>query len=138
MAWAVNVVFSPGGKVYSFDPNGLELAWDERVICGTSRGPEIARVVTGNHEVERSPRDPALRPIERRATPADEERVKENRAVGRKAMLAFRDLLRERGIEHARPGRRRGQLRRLAHRAHLPRRGAHRAARRLRARSRAA
>ena len=83
MAWAVNVVFSPGGKVYSFDPNGLELAWDERVICGTSRGPEIARVVTGNHEVERSPRDPALRPIERRATPADEERVKENRALGR-------------------------------------------------------
>ena len=39
MAWAVNVVFSPGGKVYSFDPNGLELAWDERVICSTSRGP---------------------------------------------------------------------------------------------------
>ena len=103
MAWAVNVVFSPGGKVYSFDPNGLELAWDERVICGTSRGPEIARVVTGNHEVERSPSDPPLRPIERRATPADEERVKENRALGRKAMLAFRDLLRERGIEHARP-----------------------------------
>ncbi len=80
MAWAVNVVFSPGGKVYSFDPNGLELAWDERVICGTSRGPEIARVVTGNHELERSPRDPALRPIERRATPADEQR---SRPTGR-------------------------------------------------------
>ena len=103
MAWAVNVVFSPGGKVYSFDPNGLELAWDERVICGTSRGPEIARVVTANHELERSPRDPALRPVDRRATPADELRVKDNRAVGRKAMLAFRDLLRERGIENARP-----------------------------------
>src|SRR3954471_3239773 len=103
MAWAVNVVFSPGGKVYSFDPNGLELAWDERVICGTSRGPEIARVVTGNHEIERSPRDQPLRPIERRATPEDEERVRENKAIGRKAMLAFRDLLRERGIENARP-----------------------------------
>src|SRR3954465_3585392 len=62
MAWAVNVVFSPGGKVYSFDPNGLELAWDERVICGTSRGPEIARVVTGNHELERSPREQPLAP----------------------------------------------------------------------------
>ena len=59
MAWAVNVVFSPGGKVYSFDPNGLELAWDERVICSTSRGPELARIVTGNHEVERSPQGSA-------------------------------------------------------------------------------
>ena len=56
MALAVNVVFSPGGKVYSFDPNGLELAWDQRVICNTSRGPELARVVTGNHEIERSPK----------------------------------------------------------------------------------
>ena len=133
MAWAVNVVFSPGGKVYSFDPNGLELAWDERVICSTSRGLEIARVVTGNHEVERSPKDPPLRPIERRATPADEARVKENKALGRKAMLAFRDLLRERAHRERPPGRRRGHLRRLAHRADLPRRGAHRAARRGRA-----
>ena len=91
MAWAVNVVFSPGGKVYSFDPNGLELAWDQRVICNTSRGLELARVVTGNHEVERSQKEPPLRVIERHATREDEERVKENRAAGRKAMLAFRD-----------------------------------------------
>jgi cell fate regulator YaaT (PSP1 superfamily) len=103
MAWAVNVVFSPGGKVYSFDPGGLELEWDERVICGTSRGPEIARVVTANHQIERSPRDPQLRPVDRRATEADELQVKHNRALGRKAMLAFRDLLRERTIENARP-----------------------------------
>ena len=42
MAWAVNVVFSPGGKVYSFDPDGLELAWNARRLQ-TARGPEIAR-----------------------------------------------------------------------------------------------
>ena len=29
MALAVGVVFSPGGKVYSFDPNGLELHWND-------------------------------------------------------------------------------------------------------------
>jgi hypothetical protein len=33
MATVVGVVFQPGGKVYSFDPGGLELRWDERVIC---------------------------------------------------------------------------------------------------------
>ena len=113
MAWAVNVVFSPGGKVYSFDPNGLELAWDERVICGTSRGPEIARVVTAQPRgralaarpaaaPDRPPRDAGGRgSASRRTAP-----------LGRKAMLAFRDLLRERGIENARPVARRGQLRR--------------------------
>ena len=28
---AVGVVFSPGGRVYSFDPAGLEIAWNERM-----------------------------------------------------------------------------------------------------------
>jgi aryl-alcohol dehydrogenase-like predicted oxidoreductase len=41
-------VFSPGGKVYSFDPAGLELAWDEKVICQTARGKEYGRVVQAN------------------------------------------------------------------------------------------
>ena len=45
MATVVGVVFQPGGKVYSFDPAGLELRWDERVICQTSRGREYGRVV---------------------------------------------------------------------------------------------
>ena len=51
MAEAVGVVFSPGGKVYSFDPAGLELAWDERVICQTARGKEYGRVVQANHAI---------------------------------------------------------------------------------------
>ena len=53
-AWqlAVGVVFSPGGKVYSFDPGGLELAWNEKVICQTSRGQELGRVVKATHELD--------------------------------------------------------------------------------------
>ena len=39
MAESVGVVFSQGGKVYSFDPNGLELRWDEHVICQTLSRP---------------------------------------------------------------------------------------------------
>jgi hypothetical protein len=42
---------SPGGKVYSFDPDGLELAWNTKVICHTSRGQELGRVVQPNHEL---------------------------------------------------------------------------------------
>ena len=41
VANVVGVVFQPGGKVYSFDPAGLELRWDEKVICQTSRGREM-------------------------------------------------------------------------------------------------
>ena len=51
MATVVGVVFQPGGKVYSFDPAGLELRWDENVICQTARGRELGRVVQANHDV---------------------------------------------------------------------------------------
>lgn len=50
----VGVVFSSGGKVYSFDAGGLDLAWNERVICQTSRGQELGRVVQANTNPRRN------------------------------------------------------------------------------------
>jgi cell fate regulator YaaT (PSP1 superfamily) len=90
---AVGVVFSPGGKVYSFDPAGLELGWGDRVICQTSRGQELGRVVRGNHDVENG--GPPLKRIVRRATELDDEAVAQNRGEARQAMRAFRTVLRE-------------------------------------------
>ena len=103
MATAVDIVFSPGGKVQAFDPGPLELAWNERVICSTARGPMVGRVVTGNHEISLQRRREPLRPIERRVTPEDEAVERENRRRGRLAILAMRDLLHERKLEEARP-----------------------------------
>jgi cell fate regulator YaaT (PSP1 superfamily) len=93
MATAVGVVFSPGGKVYSFDPGGLTLAWNTKVICQTSRGQEVGRVVKPNHELESAP-TPPLKRIVRRATTSDEEIVVKNRAEAKQAMRVLRDLLR--------------------------------------------
>jgi cell fate regulator YaaT (PSP1 superfamily) len=93
MATAVGVVFSPGGKVYSFDSNGLELAWNTKVICHTSRGQELGRVVQPNHELESRPAQP-LKRVVRRATAADEETVTQNRVEAKRAMKVLRELLR--------------------------------------------
>jgi len=97
MAEAVGVVFTGGGRVYSFDPAGLELAWNERVICQTSRGQELGRVVKANHELEDPPTP--LKRIVRRATEVDLERSAENRVEERRTMRAFRDLLRAHGVD---------------------------------------
>lgn len=97
MATAVGVVFSPGGKVYSFDPAGLELAWNERVICHTARGQELGRVVKPNHGLEAEPARP-LKRVARRASAEDERTVESNRAEARKAMRVFREVMRARGI----------------------------------------
>ena len=92
MATVVGVVFQPGGKIYSFDPAGLELRWDERVICQTSRGREFGRVVqTPNHVPDEELTGPLKRVI-RRASPADEEQVRRNRLDAKRALLLFREL----------------------------------------------
>jgi cell fate regulator YaaT (PSP1 superfamily) len=98
MARAVGVVFSPGGKVYSFDPGGLELAWNAKVICHTSRGQELGRVVQPNHDLAEAPQQP-LKRVVRRATSADEEIAAENKVEARRAMKTFRELLRARSLE---------------------------------------
>jgi cell fate regulator YaaT (PSP1 superfamily) len=98
MTEAVGVVFSPGGKVYSFDPGGLELAWNTKVICQTSRGHELGRVVKANHEL--APEDPVpTRKVLRRATETDEETDQLNRVEAEAAMLVFREVVRAQRVQ---------------------------------------
>lgn len=94
---AVGVVFSPGGRVYSFDPAGLDLVWNEKVICQTSRGQELGRVVKAHHPLREPPPQPLKRVI-RRATERDLEQARENKAEATGAMRVFREALRELGL----------------------------------------
>ena len=98
MLEAVGVVFSSGGRVYSFDPAGLELAWNEKVICQTSRGHEFGRVVQPNHRLTKQPSAP-LKRVVRRATEVDYETVADNKAEEKRAMLVFRELLKRHAAE---------------------------------------
>lgn len=93
MATAVGVVFSPGGKVYSFDPGGLELAWNDNVICQTSRGKEYGRVVQPSHTIPDEELTGRLKRVVRVATDEDAERVRENRQEAGQAMLVFREIV---------------------------------------------
>ena len=95
---AVGVVFSDGGRVYSFDPAGLELAWNEKVICHTAHGHELGRVVKGNHALDAPPPSP-LKKVIRRATEVDQEKVAENRVEAKRAMRVFRELVNAHGID---------------------------------------
>jgi cell fate regulator YaaT (PSP1 superfamily) len=98
MTGCVGVVFTGGGKVYTFDANGLELRWNDRVVCQTSRGLEHGRVVQVG--VEHDPgTGPPLRKVVRRATARDEETIQRNRLAERDAMTAFRTALRADGSE---------------------------------------
>lgn len=96
-AQAVGVVFSSGGRVYSLDTAGLELTWNEKVVCQTSRGAELGRVVKANHPPA-GPSAQRLKKVVRRATERDLETARENKAEARQAMLVFRELLKAEGL----------------------------------------
>jgi cell fate regulator YaaT (PSP1 superfamily) len=98
MPQVVGVVFSAGGQVYTFDPDGLELAWNERVICNTVRGREYGRVVQPNHEVAASALQGPLKRVLRRASTQDETTRKRQREQADRAMKAFKRAVRDRRL----------------------------------------
>ena len=51
MAEIVGVRFRTAGKVYYFDPVGIDLAINDYVVVETGRGPELGRVVIAPGQV---------------------------------------------------------------------------------------
>lgn len=93
---AVGVVFQSGGRVEPLDPNGLELRWNDRVICATARGEAYGRVVEEAHEVDGDHRDRVLRV----ATAEDDALRREQRDRAAEVRRAFR-----RAVVARHPGR---------------------------------
>ena len=74
----VGVRFREGGKVYYFDPNGIDCDQNDHVIVETARGLEFATVTMPCRTVKGSEVILPLRKLVRRATENDERRHEEN------------------------------------------------------------
>ena len=85
----VGVVFQSGGKVEQLDPNGLELRWNDRVICETARGEAYGRVVEEAHELVGEAPERVYRVL-RVATPEDDALRREQRERAAEVRRAFR------------------------------------------------
>ena len=51
MAYIVGVRFRRAGKIYYFDPSGIELKLGDSVVVETSGGPELGKVVLAPTEI---------------------------------------------------------------------------------------
>ncbi len=83
----VGIRFRTSGKMYYFDPQGIQAKSGDSAIVETARGPEFGEVCLGNSMVAKSKTVSPLRPLMRVATPADiahneENRKKEQEALG--------------------------------------------------------
>ena len=63
MIKVIGVRFRKAGKVYFFDPAGMEIKTGDHVIVETARGIEFGHVVLGNREVEDKKVVQPLKPV---------------------------------------------------------------------------
>jgi cell fate regulator YaaT (PSP1 superfamily) len=77
MAEIVGVRFKRAGKVYYFDPSGIDLEVNDFVVVKTARGLELGRVVIAPTQVLASEVSEPLKPVVRKAEPGDIRRAQE-------------------------------------------------------------
>lgn len=86
MTTVIGVSFKRAGKMYYFDPNGLELHIGDKAIVETARGMECGDVVTEVKEVED---DEVVQPLKTVIRAATEEDLKKIALNTRKEAEAF-------------------------------------------------
>ena len=92
MPVGVGIAFRPAGRVYSFDPAGLELQVGEAVIAETARGVEFGHVKHAARELPEEPAAP-LKHVLRRATSEDLATVEANRDKAETALRECKDCV---------------------------------------------
>ena len=91
----VGVRFKRAGKVYYFDPVGIDLEVNDSVIVETSRGLELGHVVIAPKQVLASEVTEPLKQIVRKAEPEDVERAGELDAKTEEAQIECGKLINE-------------------------------------------
>ncbi len=93
MAEIVGVRFKRAGKVYYFDPAGIDLEVNDRVIVETTQGREMGQVTIAPKQVLASDVEKPLKPVMRKADPEDIERAQELEEKEREALTECGKLI---------------------------------------------
>ena len=93
MSNIVGVRFKKVGKVYYFDPAGIEVESNDYVIVETTRGLEMGQVVISPKQVLASEVNKPLKPVVRKAEPEDIERARELESKEQEALAECSKLI---------------------------------------------
>ena len=91
MVEIVGIRFKKAGKMYYFDPDGLQLKQGSQVIVETARGVECGTVIKENTFVPEETIIPPLKKVQRQATEQDLEIEEKNKIRGEEAELSSAD-----------------------------------------------
>ena len=99
MIKVIGVRFRAAGKIYYFDPVGMEIKTGDNVIVETARGIEFGYVVLGSREVEDDKVIQPLKPVIRMATEEDRRIEARNKEKEKEAFAICLEKIRKRGLE---------------------------------------
>ena len=81
----IGVRFKSIGKVYYFDPNGLDIKMNDKVIVETARGVECGEVVITRREIDEAQFANPVKPVIRIATKQDFAAIERNKQKEKEA-----------------------------------------------------
>ncbi len=99
MIKVIGVRFRAAGKIYYFDPVGMEIKTGDNVIVETAKGIEFGYVVLGSREVEEDKVIQPLKPVIRMATEEDRRIEARNKEKEKEAFAICLEKIRKRGLE---------------------------------------
>lgn len=99
MIEVIGVRFKKAGKLYYFDPNGLQLKEGEHAIVETVRGVEYGTVIKGNTMVDDNDVIQPLKKVIRVATPEDDACEEENRQKEKEAFEVCFEKIAKHGLD---------------------------------------
>lgn len=99
MVKVIGVRFRKAGKIYNFDPAGLDIKKGDNVIVETARGVEYGWVVDDIKEIEEEKVVTPLKPVMRIATKEDDKKAEENIEKEKKAYKICKEKIAKHGLE---------------------------------------
>ena len=94
----VGVRFKRAGRIYYFDPAGLELEVNDWVVVETTRGLEVARVVISPKQVLSSEIETPLKPVVRKAEQKEVQHSEEIEAKEKEALIECAKIITRLGL----------------------------------------
>jgi len=94
----IGVRFKKAGKIYSFDPCGLQFKRGDAAIVETARGVEYGIVVQPNKYMPDSEIVQPLKSVLRKATEEDKEQLQKNEEMKQEALPLASQKVHERGL----------------------------------------
>jgi cell fate regulator YaaT (PSP1 superfamily) len=86
----VGLRFSPGGKIYDFDPQDFHLKLGDVAIAETSQGIETGQIIYINKEIETKKQKSPIKKILRKATKKDLEKIKKYESSKKETLETFK------------------------------------------------